>query len=205
MVEDLELGVKINADTDQLEQDLENADISTQANIRGEGGGPAATGGDGRLSQSQQQQQEGIISGGVSKGLLAAGIFGALLSQLKSVTGIIEAVFGAISRFLVPIVEKLADQLRPFIESASEAAATPRETFEAFKNTSTEDFLRLITGVESDEDRITTEEAVSGTEEGVSQLVDLLFGSGSADQSGEATKTQAKELTEDAKNDVLGG
>ena len=82
----------------------------------------SVTGGDGDISPAQRDQQESVVAGGVSKGLLAAGVIAGILSQLKAITGIINAVLGAISRALIPVIEQVAEFVRPIVDLANRAA-----------------------------------------------------------------------------------
>lgn len=113
MVEDLEVGVLLKPDTSELE-DVEDREIG--------GGGGAVTGGPGG-----RQQQRRTIASGVSRGLLAAGIFGGILSQLQSVGALISSVLGILSRALLPTIEVIADLIRPLLSSLNDFIASPQK------------------------------------------------------------------------------
>lgn len=201
MAEDLEVGVMLEVDESELE-DVEDRNVAVSG------------GGSGELSTSQAEQQEGIVAGGVSKGLLATGIFGGILSQLKSISGIIEAVFGVLSRLLLPAVEVVADLIRPlirgldqFIQSPGEAAektanqaATPSPVFSSIPGVNTGlSFSELI-----EDSGITEGESGENINEAVNNFADFLFGSKSADQTGEAKKQQSFDILNGASRDSLG-
>jgi hypothetical protein len=69
-------------------------------------------GGGGDLSSSQKSERENVISGGFRTALAATGIIG-LLANLKPLTATIGAIFGLIGRSLVPVIELIAELLRP--------------------------------------------------------------------------------------------
>lgn len=199
MVQDLEVGVMLEVDESQLE-DVEDQEV----NVNGGGGGD--------MSPAEKDQQESVVAGGVSKGLLAAGVIAGILSQLKSITGIVNAVLGAISRALVPIIEEVADIIRPFIETASSLAAAPGRAPEivggAIGGNTTEDLNRLgkvfgSSGLSTGE-RLDT---LIKRPEGISdQLIEFLGGTtiGKPDQSGEANKQQLKDNLEESARDKTG-
>ena len=108
MASDFELDAMLEIDDSQVEE--VNNELEADVN---------ATGGD--VTPAERDQQEQIVAGGVSKGLLGIGVFTAILSQLKTVTAIIDAVLGAISRALIPVVEQVAEFIRPIISTVNEA------------------------------------------------------------------------------------
>ncbi len=114
MAADLEVGVLL-----EPKNDLEDEVGDVEADVGGAGGD---------ISPGQKDQQESIIAGGVSKGLVAAGVLGAILSQLKSITGLASGILGFFSRALLPAVEVIADLLRPFVEAINQFIAAPQET-----------------------------------------------------------------------------
>lgn len=179
MAEDLEVGVLLKP-KNNLEDDVQDQELA----VGGDGGGD--------LTPGQQQQQEGILAGGVSKGIAAAGIFGALLSQLKSVTGIIEAVFGTLSRALLPAVEVIAELIRPLVSGVNEFINTPQQIVENIRNTTLEDTVRGAAGLEEGEtlfqNRNNNNSNNSPVNSGVTPREFLNFsGPESADQTGEVS------------------
>jgi hypothetical protein len=197
---DAELGVMLEP-TNDLQDEVEDV----QADVTG--------GGD--VSPGQRDQQESIVAGGVSKGLLAAGVLGGVLTQLKSVTGIIEGVFGIISRALVPVVEVVADLLRPinqavqdFITAAGEIAQAlgVSEAVESAGQTA----QATAAGVES-----LNRDIFKSEEETIESLEERNEGQGlgilsidpadQADRTGEGWKTQLRDIIETPFEDTLGG
>lgn len=200
-------------DFDQLDQDIQDEDFQAEVEMSGQAG----PGGGGGLSPSQQDQQESIVAGGVSKGIVAAGIFGALLSQLESVAAIVSAVLGAISRALIPTVEIIADLLRPVIEGINQFISDPGGTvnrtlgFDAVEN-------GLLGGLLQSQGFGATGE---GLEQGAAagpagQLAAGAIGLGidigsdviqppEPDQSDEVKKSQTADKYNDAVGDKLGG
>lgn len=171
----------------------------------------------GDSSPAQRDQQESVVAGGVSKGLLAAGVIAGILSQLKSITGIVNAVLGAISRSLVPIIEEVADIIRPFIETASSLAAAPGRAPEivggAIGGNTTEDLNRLgrifgpsgLSNAERADELLQNPDLGPGFEQATDALIDSLFNSSTtADQTGEQSKQQVKDNVEDATKDKTG-
>lgn len=167
-------------------------------------------GGQDEISSAQQEQQESIISGGVTEALATAGVFGALLSQLKSITGIVSSVFGVISRALLPAVEVLAEIIRPLVEGINNFIANPVQSIQQG--------VADITNVgEQTENRLEARtpgrdafrEGPFGTQvgrgspgEALFELFDLF--PNSADQSGEQTKQQFKQNLEESQRDKTG-
>jgi len=74
-------------------------------------------GGGGDLSATDKREQEGVVAGGVSKGLAGAAIIGGILSQLKSVTGFLDGIFQTLSTAFLPIIEGLTNIFRPVLET----------------------------------------------------------------------------------------
>lgn len=116
MASDFELEAMLEIDDSQVDQ------VNDQLQVTGQN--------DGEVTPSQRNQQEGIVAGGVSKGIAAAGVFAAILGQLKSVSGFVSAVFGTISRALVPTIELLAEFLRPIAGFVNDFIADPGKTIE---------------------------------------------------------------------------
>lgn len=201
MAEDLEVGVLLEP-KNNLEDEVGPVSVGQQDD-------------GGQLSASQQQQQEGLIAGGVSKGLLAAGVIGGILSQLKSITGIVEAIFGFLSRALLPTVEVVADLIRPLISGINDFIANPTETVSSAVQT-TETTLgeqfRDPFNVEGDDRsgirRFRQQQGTTAAEVGDAALDTITsfigFGPQSADQTGEAAKQQASQNFEDARRDKTG-
>lgn len=204
MAEDTELGVKLVPDESAIE-DVEDRQI-------GVGGG------NGELSPSGAQQQEGVIAGGVSKGLLAAGILGSILSQLKSVAGFASAILGALSRALIPAVEVLSDIFRPLVQSINDFVSDPVGSinkgvgFNAVENGLLGGFLQNQ-GLEGTAEGLEQGQSFGGSG---GQLVGGALGLGSdiaaslieppnPDQSGESKKQQQANKNSDILSDLLGG
>jgi len=167
---------------------------------------------DGGLTPGQQDEQEGMIAGGVSKGLMAAGVIAGVLSQLKSITGIINAVFGAISRALIPAVEVIAEIIRPLIQGINDFLQRPGEiakdvsTATGVGQTAREEgAVGPFTGIGG---TISREQAQnldeSPTRQAIDGLSNFLFGNKSADQTDEAKKSQFQQILEDAQRDITG-
>jgi len=202
MAEDLEVGVILEPKND-LQEDVG----PVQADVEGDG-----TGG---FTPGQRDRQESVISGGFRTALKATGIL-AILSGLKPLTAILGAILGTISRALVPVVEEIADLIRPLVQFANEAIATPQraaagaqqflETGGGFVEEG-ENFNRQVLrflGVD--------EENIRGGQESGENLgiVDtfanfLTDPARTADQTGEQSKQQMKDRVEDAKRDKAGG
>lgn len=221
MPADMELGVMLEP-TNDLEEEV--GDV--QANVSGGGGG--------NLTAGQRDQQQSVVAGGVSKGLAGAAVLGAILSQLKAITAPIKAVLGAISRGLIPVVEKVADFIRPLIQDVNELTSLgPEQFIQKEGREGAQESQVPIIGRENVIGAGPNQTAFQGgekiqTENGTvpvktpqsafqnfSQLslseqlgayVDFLTDpSRTADQTGEQSKQQMKDRAEDAKNDKLGG
>jgi len=202
MASDFELDAMLEVDDSQLE------DVNNELQVGGDGG---------EMTASQRDSQESVVAGGVSKGVAAAGIFGALLSQLKSVSGIISAVLGFISRALIPTVEVIADLIRPLVEGINSFISDPTGAinnavgFDAVNNG------LLQGGLENAGFEGTAEGFNQGESFGPSgQLAGAALGLGSdlasdlieppnPDQSGEVTKQQQANKNSDILSDLLGG
>lgn len=166
----------------------------------------------GDSSPAQRDQQESVVAGGVSKGLLAAGVITGILSQLKSITGIVNAVLGAISRALIPIIEKVAEFVRPIVDLANRAQQGQEEAVSIVEQASTAAatlggsgaaLLPLGAGRTFDEPGDVGESVSSGLL--ASFLGDALGGGKqNAELSDEADKQQTKENAESARNDKTG-
>jgi len=204
VAEDFTLDAMLEIDDSQVD-DVNN---ELEASVTG--------GGDGDISPAQQDQQESIVAGGVSKGLLAAGVLGGLLSQLKSITGVINAVFGIISRALVPAVEILADLFRPVVGFVNDFLADPLGTIAKsgrsnvpVTNVPTENGQLPPGGSETE----SGQRVITPSSQGrllQDQIVEAIVGfftdpSKTADQTGEQSKQQAKNAVEDARRDKAGG
>jgi hypothetical protein len=178
--------------------DIEDEVNQPSVGVTGEQGGD--------MTPQQQEQQEGLIAGGVSKGLAAAGIFGALLSQLKSITGIVQAIFGFFSRALLPTVEVIAELIRPLISGINDFISNPlgqiTESSQAGLN-----IIENTTGVELDPVTGENREQPDNFVETLGASILEAFGvdtAQTADQTGEAKKQQRKQNLEDAQRDKLG-
>ncbi len=204
MAADAELGVMLEP-TNDLEEEV--GDV--QASVGSAGGGD--------LSAGQQEQQENVVAGGVSKGLLAAGVIGSILSQLKSVGGLIEAIFGFFSRALLPAVEVIAELIRPLISGINDFISDPVGAVggrENIQNAATglqfgSKFLPggaigQIGGQVLQNPQETVQQANPvNLAETLSSFVGL-GGPQSSDQTGEATKNKFKNAVDDAQRDKTG-
>jgi len=201
MAADGKLGVMLEP-TNDLQDEVGDVEASV---------GPA---GGGDLSAGQQEQQEGLIAGGVSKGLLAAGVIGGILSQLKSVSGLLEAIFGFFSRALLPAIEVIAELIRPLISGINDFIANPGQTVQrvgsniqtGVQNFEQQPNRQILRALGFDENQIR-----GGQQNGENQgIVDVFEGLGlfggpqSADQTGEATKNKFKNAVDDAQRDKTG-
>lgn len=203
MAADAELGVMLEP-TNDLEEEV--GDV--QASVGSAGGGD--------LSAGQQEQQENVVAGGVSKGLLAAGVIGSILSQLKSVGGLIEAIFGFFSRALLPAVEVIAELIRPLISGINDFISNPGQTLQNAATSAgvglqarRQGEVGILTGIGG---RVSQEQSetlgqrfddaeFTGIVDALSQLA---LGPKSADQTGEATKNKFKNAVDDAQRDKTG-
>lgn len=199
MAEDLEVGVMLEVDESQLE-DIEDRQVN------------ATGGGAGDISPAQQDQQESVVAGGVSKGLLAAGVIAGILSQLKVITGIISAVLGAISRALVPIIEKVAEFVRPIVDLANRAAQGQKDAVNVVESVASGLIPSAVTGgalfpgfgTRTFDEPSDVGESVSN-DPLLNFLGDALGGGKqNAELSDEADKQQTKNNVEDATKDKTG-
>jgi len=173
----------------------------------------SVTGGDGDISPAQQDQQESVVAGGVSKGLLAAGVITGILSQLKSITGIISAVLGAISRALIPIIEQVAEFVRPIVDLANRAQQGQEDAVNIVEGVGSALAPTLASGGSLFPGFGTrTVNNPSDVGESVANDPILNFigdalggGKQNAELSDEADKQQTKENVEDATRDKAGG
>lgn len=178
-------------------------------------------GGGGELSSSQENKREGIISGGFKTALLATGIVG-LLASLKPLTATISAILGVIGRTLVPLIEDIADFIRPLVGFANEAISSPEQATE-----NATEFLRtggleddqlalrqLLLGLGVSEENLISEQKAGqraqDADDAIEGLINLLnnisgSGSGSPDQSDEADKIDQRNNLESSTDDKLGG
>lgn len=108
VAEDFTLDAMLEIDDSQVD-DVNN---ELEANVTGGDGG--------EMSPVQRDQQESVVAGGFSTALKATGIL-AVLSQLTPITGALSAILGVIGRSLVPIIEKVADFIRPLVNLANQA------------------------------------------------------------------------------------
>jgi len=167
---------------------------------------------------AQRDQQESIVAGGVSKGLLAAGVFGGILSQLKSVGGLIQGVLGAISRALLPTVEVIADLLRPVVSFVNDFISDPGQAVQSRTGIPIGRFTDPVTEQQRQQIQATGAATTAGGGPGTglgfatgamfnlqTAFLDSLFGNQSTDQSGEAQKQSAKDKMDDALRDITGG
>ncbi|AFH22820.1 hypothetical protein OSG_eHP35_00180 [environmental Halophage eHP-35] len=199
---DAELGVMLEP-TNDLKDEVDDQDVQV---------GPAGGGGD--VSAAERDQQEGIVAGGVSKGLAAAGVLTAILSQLKSVGGIINSVFAVASRALLPAIEVIADILRPINEAVNDFITAAGQIAQAvgvpqaIQNVGTavergESTLESLT-----RDPVQTEEDVINRLQNQNQNGIGIFNidpADTADVTGEGFKTQLRDILESPFRDTLGG
>ncbi|AFH22343.1 hypothetical protein OSG_eHP23_00070 [environmental Halophage eHP-23] len=199
---DAELGVMLEP-TNDLQDEVDDQDVQV---------GPAGGGGD--VSAAERDQQEGIVAGGVSKGLAAAGVLTAILSQLKSVGGIINSVFAVASRALLPAIEVIADILRPINEAVNDFITAAGQIAQAvgvpqaIQNVGTavergESTLESLT-----RDPVQTEEDVINRLQNQNQNGIGIFNidpADTADVTGEGFKTQLRDILESPFRDTLGG
>jgi len=195
MAADAELGVMLEP-TNDLEEDVDDISVG----VTGDGGGS---------TPAQREQQEGIVAGGVSKGLAAAGVLSAILSQLKSVSGIVNSIFSVASRALLPAIEVISDILRPINEAISSFLNNPVDTGK--------DVLSA-TGIRPREDSEligsdrfqTKEEAIQDLQNqnqqgGENVAITQVSPSDSADQTGEGFLATLNDFLQDPLNDKTGG
>jgi len=202
---DAELGVILEPKND-LEDEVDDVKV-----------GVTGGGGDGDMTPGQREEQESVVSGGVAEGLGKAAVLAGILSQLKSVTGIISAVLGTISRALVPAVEVLADLLRPVIESVNNFLSAPGETIQnaateagvgqqAREQGETGPFTGIGGTISREQAENLGPDQLGGPLRNVGgNIADFLFGDKAADQTGEANKQSFLNILKEGSNDKLGG
>jgi hypothetical protein len=200
MPEDLEVGVKLVPDEQALE-DVEDREI---------GAGGAGQGAGGGLSPSQQNQQQSAIAGGIRTALVATGIVG-LLASLKPITATLSAILGVIGRTLVPVIETVAELIRPFANFASDVveATSDINTRENLADIFQDPFgvgrggNEISAARQFRQEQTTTlaevlDTAFFGTIDFIGNLTD--GSAGSPDQSGEARKIDELEKFQDTLN-----
>lgn len=201
MPEDLEVGVLLEP-KNNLEEEVDDQEVAV-----------GGAGGDGGISAPQERQQEGMIAGGVSKGLAGAAVLAGILSQIKSVKGIFDAVFGFLSRALLPAVEVVADVIRPLIKGINDFLETPAQVGSSaasgFLDLTNLDFFQGegfdvpgigTLGESNGNNRADIQN--TGTIEAIKPF--LTDPSRSADQTGEATLQQTIQNLESTKKDKTG-
>ena len=199
MPEDIELGVTLVPDESAIEN-LEDREIGAGPADEGPGLGPTA-----------RSQQQGAVAGGFRTALKATGLL-AILSGLKPLTATVGAILGVISRRLVPLFEDVAEFIRPAVQNVNRIVEAPGTFTEnigrgvsQFEEDPNRQFLRFL-GV--DEENIRGSERTGenqGILDGAQSLGELIFGSGTPDQSGEADKKKFTEKVQDTTRDKLGG
>lgn len=195
---DATLGVMLEP-ANELQDEVDPVSIG----VTGEGGG-------GDLSTAQQEQQENIVSGGVTEALATAGVFGALLSQLKSVTGFISSVLGILSRAILPAIEVLSDIIRPLVQAVNSFIANPVQTIQqGLQDTglTPEGQEQRLERRSPNRDQFRSGPAGTTVRRGspgeaLFELFDLF--PNSADQTGEQTKQQFKQNLDEAQRDKTG-
>jgi len=203
MAADAELGVILKP-KNNLEDELSDQEVAV---------GGAQGGGD--LSPAQEQQQESVIAGGVSGALKGFAVIGAILSQLTTITGLVSAIFGTLSRALLPAVEVLSEIFRPLFNAINDFIANPSKTVggaaqatQASLGEQFRDPFNVEGGDRSAARRFRQERGTTAAEVGDAALDTITsfigFGPQSADQTGEAAKQQATQNFEDAKKDKTG-
>jgi hypothetical protein len=177
---------------------------------------------DGDLSPAERDQRESSIAGGFRTALKATGLI-ALLSGLKPVTALLGAILGAISRFLVPVIEDIADFLRPVISFVNNVASNTGNAANTARNLTLGGLPSLLQGdlkgaVTSStgaelfrllKDQIeggggsNSSSPGNGSDGLISEF--LTDPSKTADQSGEVTKAYIKNSVNDPVQERLGG
>lgn len=201
MAADAELGVMLEP-TNDLQDEVDDVSVG----VNGSGGGG--------MNAAEQEQQESVIAGGLTEGLAAAGVIGAILSQLKSVTGLVSAVLGFFSRALLPTIEVIADLIRPLISGINDFISAPGETVEqAGQGLFNQLNFDVLTGQENAQfdffgtTPFNNQRGGSDDGSGFVENAANFFNFGgpeSADQTGEATKNKFKQAVDDAQKDKTG-
>lgn len=101
MAADAELGVQLNIDESAIEE-VQDRELEL--------------GGGGDLSPSQRNERQGVISGGFRSALAATGLIG-ILASLKPITATVSSILGILGRSIVPVLEVIADVIRPINEA----------------------------------------------------------------------------------------
>lgn len=176
-------------------------------------------GGGGELSSSQENKRQGIISGGFRTALAATGLLG-LLASLKPLTATVSAILGEIGRSLVPVIETIAELLRPFADFANsigQATANVNVRRNLEESIFEDPFGTEFTEAEREtsigslrrfrQQRGTTLSEVG--DQALTGLIDILSnvtdgGAGSPDQSDEAKKQDSVNRFRDSQQDKLG-
>lgn len=201
MAEDLEVGVLLKP-KNNLEDEVQDQEMA----LGGQAGGD--------LTPGQREQQEGTIAGGVSRGLAGAAVLAGVLSQLKSITGLFEAVFGFLSRALLPAVEVVAELIRPLVSGINDFISDPTGVVRGAERTlgigqtaQQEGRRGPLTGIGGTISEEQAEDIGPGGNPfpAISLLIEGLTNpSQSADQTGEVTKNKLKNAVDDAQRDKTG-
>lgn len=181
------------------DSEIEDVNDDLQASVDGEG--------DGGLTAGERDQQEGIIAGGASKAIAGATVLAGILSQVKSVQGVIGSVFSVISRALLPAVEVISDILRPINEAINRFIEQPVETG---KDVLSSTGIRPEAGEQViGSDRFNNEEQVIQELQNQNQqgnvAITQVSPSDSADQTGEGFLTSLQDFLQDPLKDKTGG
>lgn len=197
MASDFELDAMLEIDDSQVDE----VNNELEADVTG--------GGD--VSPAQKDTQQSVVAGGFRTALKATGLL-AILSQLKPITATLGAILGVIGRSLVPVVEALAEFIRPLVQGVNEGIANLPEGEQILDNpavraTGISSLAELAQGdVEG-----FAEENVKGSVLGQSSVALANFigrvtggGKNNAELSDEADKIQTKQNAEDATRDKTG-
>lgn len=200
MAEDLEVGVLLKP-KNNLEEDVGPVSVGAE----GDSGG---------LTTAQRDQQGRSLFRGLRTALLATGIVG-LLANLKPITATLGAILGIIGRTLVPIIEEVADLIRPLVQFANEVISSPDqavagatqflETGGGFVQEDENFNKQLLRSLGVDEENIIGSEQ-TGENTGIIDAIANFFNdpSRTADQTGEQSKQKLKNDVEDARSDKTG-
>jgi len=210
---DFELDAMLEIDDSQVEE----VNNELEADVNNQGGGN-----DDDLSPAERDQRESSIAGGFRTALKATGLL-ALLSGLKPITALLGAILGAISRFLVPVIEDIADFLRPVINFVNDVASNTGSAANTARNLTLGGVPSLLqgdvkgavtssTGAElfrllKDQIEGGGSSSSSSSGNGSAGLVSefLTDPSKTADQTGEVTKDYIKNSIDDPIKERLGG